>query len=195
MIDYIIKPKDDIIDDRFFGRHFQIKYNKKEHEYFLKDLGQGYGTFFKINKWVEIKNNFLISIGENYIVITLGSKDDMLMNENNTNDETFENSINLKIFSSNIRHGNLSFTPQQSPFIIGRSQDCDVIIDDNMLSRFHCCIEYRNDKWFITDGYIDNNNIKRSTNGTWIYAFDDTLITNGMIFKANNNLFICNFEY
>ena len=116
----------------------------------------------------------------------------MLMNENN-NDENTENSINLKIFSSNIRHGNLSFTPRQSPLIIGRSQDCDVIIDDNMLSRFHCSIEFRNDKWFIMDGYIDNNNYKKSTNGTWIYAFDDALITIGMIFKANNNIFICNY--
>jgi hypothetical protein len=187
-----MKPRDEIIDDRFFGRHFQIKYNKKNCDYYLKDLGHGFGTFIKINQWVEIKNNFLISIGENYIVISLEGKDDMLTNENN-NDENTENSINLKIFSSNIRHGNLSFTPKQSPLIIGRSQDCDAIIDDNMLSRFHCSIEFRNDKWFIMDGYIDNNHYKKSTNGTWIYAFDDTLITNGMIFKANNNLFICNY--
>ena len=192
LIDYFIKPKDDKIDDRFIGRHFQIKYNKKDYEYYLKDLGHGFGTFIKINEWVEIKNNFLLSIGENYIVITLGSKEDMLLNENNTDDND-ENIINLKIFSGNIRHGNLSFSPKQSPFIIGRSQECDVIIDDNMLSRFHCSIEYKNDKWFITDGYIDNNNYKKSTNGTWLYAFEDTLITNGMIFKANNNLFICNF--
>ena len=122
LIDYFIKPKDDKIDDRFIGRHFQIKYNKKDYEYYLKDLGHGFGTFIKINEWVEIKNNFLLSIGENYIVITLGSKEDMLLNENNTDDND-ENIINLKIFSGNIRHGNLSFSPKQSPFIIGRSQE------------------------------------------------------------------------
>lgn len=156
-------------------------------------MGQGFGTFVKINKWNEIKNNFLLSIGENYIVITLGLNEEILLNENN-NDYNNEKNINLKIFSGNIRHGNLSFSPEQSPFIIGRSQECDVIIDDNLLSRFHCTIDYRNDKWFITDGYIDNGSIKKSTNGTWIYAFEDILIKNKMIFKSNNNLFICSFD-
>jgi pSer/pThr/pTyr-binding forkhead associated (FHA) protein len=135
----------------------------------------------------------LLSIGENFLVITLGIDDDILLDEKNNNEKS-ENSLNLKIFSGNIKHGILTFSPKQSPFIIGRSQDCDVIIDDNMLSRFHCSIEYRDDKWYITDGYIDNNNIKKSTNGTWIYAFEDTLIKDKMIFKANNNLFICSFE-
>ena len=135
----------------------------------------------------------MLSIGENFLVITLGIDDDILLDEKNNNEKS-ENSLNLKIFSGNIKHGILTFSPKQSPFIIGRSQDCDVIIDDNMLSRFHCSIEYRDDKWYITDGYIDNNNIKKSTNGTWIYAFEDTLIKDKMIFKANNNLFICSFE-
>ncbi len=160
----------------------------------MKDLGHGFGTFLKINSWVEIKNNFLLSIGENFIVITLGVDEDMLLEENNNNNEQSKNTINLKIFSGNIRHGNLSFSPNQSPFIIGRSQDCDIIIDDNLLSRFHCSIEFRDEKWYITDGYVDNNNIKKSTNGTWIYALEDTLIKDEMIFKANNNLFICSFE-
>ena len=135
----------------------------------------------------------MLSIGENFLVITLGIDDDILLDEKNNNEQS-ENSLNLKIFSGNIKHGILTFSPKQSPFIIGRSQDCDVIIDDNMLSRFHCSIEYRDDKWYITDGYIDNNIIKKSTNGTWIYAFEDTLIRDKMIFKANNNLFICSFE-
>ena len=135
----------------------------------------------------------MLSIGENFLVITLGIDDDILLDEKNNNEKS-ENSLNLKIFSGNIKHGILTFSPKQSPFIIGRSQDCDVIIDDNLLSRYHCTIEFRNGKWFIIDGYIDNNNIKKSTNGTWIYAFEDTLIKDKMIFKANNNLFICSFE-
>ena len=175
------------------GRHFQIKYNKKDEEYYLKDLGQGFGTFIKINNWIEIKNNFLISIGGNYIVITLGLDEEMLLSENN-NIKRSDNIVNFKIFSGNIRHGNLNFSPEQSPIVVGRAQECDIIIDDNLLSRFHCSIQYKNDKWYITDGYVENNNIKKSTNGTWIYAFEDILIKNGMIFKSNNNLFICSFE-
>lgn len=166
-------------------------------QYYLKDLGHGFGTFIKIGSWVEIKNNFLLSIGENYIVFTLGLEDDMLISEHTANkeDEEYDNLINIKIFSGNIRHGRLSFNPKQSPFLIGRSPDCEVIIDDNMLSRFHCTIEFRENKWYIIDGMIDNDKVKNSTNGTWKYAFEDSLITDGLTFKANHNLFICNFEH
>ena len=50
----------------------------------------------KINKWIEIKNNSLLSVGENYIVITLGLNQEMLLNENNNNNN--EKKINLKNF-------------------------------------------------------------------------------------------------
>ena len=167
--------------------------------YYLKDLGHGFGTFIKIIKWTELKNNFLLSIGENYIVFTLGVEEDMLISEHMSNkeDEEFNNLINLKIFSGNIRHGKLSFNPKQSPFIIGRSPECDVIIDDSMLSRFHCTIKFMENKWYIIDGILDIKNFykfKNSTNGSWKYAFEDTAITDGMIFKANHNLFICSFS-
>jgi hypothetical protein len=150
----------------------------------------------KISEPIEIKNNFLLSIGENFIVITFGLENDMLLSEkNNTeNDEIYKNFINLNIFSENIKHGNINFSPNQSPISIGRSPECDIIINDNMLSRFHCFIEYKNGKWYVTDGYIEGNFNKKSTNGTWIYAFDDILVKNGMTFKANKNIFICTFQ-
>lgn len=144
--------------------------------------------------WIEIKNNSLLSLGENYLVITLGIDEDILLEENDNGFVKSEKNINFKMFSGNIKQCNLTFSPNKTPIIIGRSKDCDVIIEDKMLSRFHCSIEFRKDKWFVTDGYLENNNIKKSTNGTWIYASEDTLISNGMIFKANNSLFICSFE-
>lgn len=64
-----------------------------------------------------------------------------------------------------------------------------------MLSRLHCTIEYReNAGWIIRDGYLTklrdgSYESKHSTNGTWIYAMEDTMIYEGMIFKANHNLF------
>ena len=149
-------------------------------EYYLKDLGHGFGTFIKITDWSEIKNNFLLNIGDNYIVFTLGLEEDMIINEHTSNNENeeYNNLINLKIFSGNIRHGKLSF------------------IDDSMLSRFHCTLKFIDSKWYIIDGTIDKNKnkVKPSTNGSWKYAFEETLITNGMTFKANHNLFICSFS-
>ena len=58
------------------------------------------------------------------------------------------------------------------------------------------------DKYLVNDinnildnGYMDENYInKKSTNGTWLYAFEDVNIEEGMIFKSNHNLFICSFQ-
>ena len=193
-IDYIIEPKGDKCDERFFGKHFQIKFNYLDLNYYIKDLGHGFGTFIKIINWIEIKNNFLLNIGENYIVFTIGLEDEILLSENysNKNNENYDNMLNVKIFSGDIKHGIVSFLPEKSPITIGRSQDCEILIDDNMLSRVHCTIDFKNEKWFIIDGTInEEGNVKNSTNGTWIYAFEDTLIKDKMTFKANHNLFIC----
>ena len=160
----------------------------------MKDLGHGFGTFIKINESTEIKNQFLLSIGENYLVFTLGLEEETLLNEHVSFDDN-NNLINIKIFTNNVRHGKLSFSPKQSPFIIGRSPECQVIIDDSLLSRFHCSVEFRNDKWYIYDGVKNSDGkIKNSTNGSWKYAFEDTEIVDGLTFKANHNLFICSFE-
>ena len=194
-----MNPKQDKVNDNFMGPHFRIKYNKKNNQYYLKDLGRGFGTFVKMNNIYEIKDNFLIAIGENYIVITLGQDQDNLLKENSTvdkiKDNTDEKLINLKIFSGNIKHGNFSFDKNKEKILIGRCSDCDIIIEDFLLSRFHCTIFFKNDKWFICDGLVENNNyIKKSTNGTWLYAFEDIIIEDNMIFKGNNNLYICSFE-
>lgn len=196
-IDYIIKPREEVVDDRFIGQHFQIKYNPGDYQYYIKDLGNGFGTFIKIVDWIEVKNNFLLSIGENYIVITIGIDNDLLLNENNSNlikNDNSENLINLKVFSGNIRHGSFSFNSDKKSFVIGRAAECDICIDDGMLSRFHCTFEFREGKWFLKDGKIEGDKDKKSTNGTWIYAYEDILIKQGLIFKANHNLFICSIE-
>ena len=77
----MIRPKEEKIDDRFIGRHFQIKFNPNDMNYYLKDLGHGFGTFIKILDLTELKNNFLLSIGENYIVFTLGLEEEMIINK------------------------------------------------------------------------------------------------------------------
>ena len=48
-----------------------------------------------------------------------------------------------------------------------------------------------NDKekgWYIKDGNLEG---KKSTNDTWFYLAEDTLIYDQMIIKTNHNLFKC----
>lgn len=139
----------------------------------------------------------LLNIGENYIVFTLGLEEDILLNENfvHKNPKKTDLLLNVKIFSGNIRHGILSFLPENCPIHIGRNPDCEIFIDDSMVSRINSTITYENDIWIITDGSIINGQgTKKSTNGTWIYAHDEIEINDQMTFKSNHNLFFCSYQ-
>ena len=209
-VDYQLKNGDNYFyEDAFNGRHFMIRFNPDDLNYYIKDLGRGFGTFIKIQEWTELKNNLLLNIGENYIVFSLGDDEDEEkekeketenkeeQNINNINNENVENDncLNIKIFSMK-NHKIFALTPDNCPATIGRSSDNTIVIDDDMLSRIHCTIDFDKDKWYIQDGYaktgLQEEEIKKSTNGSWIYAYDEMPITDKMIFKANHNLFICN---
>ena len=196
-IDFFINNNDEYYeDDGNCGRHFMIKFNPDDLNYYIKDLGKGFGTFIKIQEWTEIKNNYLLNIGDNYIVLSFDDDEDEVNINNIINEKKIDNSINIKIFSLSSQIKSYKFLPSKCPITIGRSKDNHIYIDDDMLSRIHCTIDYGNEKWYIQDGYAKNGlkeeEIKKSTNGCWIYAFDEIEIVNGMIFKSNHNIFICN---
>lgn len=48
-----------------------------------------------------------------------------------------------------------------------------------------CRIEHIDGKWQLSDG----DGVKKSTNGTWLYAEDPFPIHDGMLFKAGLVLF------
>ena len=206
-IDVDIQNNENNDDDSLYGRHFMIKFNPDNLNYYIKDLGRGTGTFIKIQEWTEIKNNFLLNIGENYLILSFEDDEDneyennissKKINKNKLYEKKLENLnfINIKIFSFNTQIKNYKFFPSDCPITIGRSNENNIFIDDNMLSRIHCTIDYGNEKWYIQDGFARNGlkeeEIKKSTNGCWIFVYEERQILNRMIFKANHNLFICN---
>ena len=175
------------IDEKFYGKHFQIKFNPEDLNYYLRDLGHGFGTFARITSKVEIKNNLLLNIGENYLIFSLV--------KDNNEDDNDSNLLNIKLYSVSSGQTSFDFKKENSPITIGRKPENNIYIDDNMLSRIHCTLFNKEERWFLVDGSIndeDENNIKKSTNGSWIYAFEDTVIYDKMSFKASHYLFECN---
>lgn len=74
---------------------------------------------------------------------------------------------------------------------IGRYSLADVLINDKLLSKIHCVINYNEDSgWVIQDGHLD----KLSTNGTWLYINEETQLSDKMIFKANQTIFQCSLS-
>lgn len=107
-IDYLIRPKDQDYDGRYIGRHFQIYYNPDFMKYYIKDLGNGFGTFIKLQTESLLKDNSLINIGDSYIVCTLGVEEEteytgsdynIKLSSLGNNNKEHSNLLNIKIFS------------------------------------------------------------------------------------------------
>ena len=162
---------------------FKIFYDFDKHIYYLLDLGVGYGTFFKIEEDIAIKENTIINIGESYLIFSF-------RHENEENDIN-EDDLYLKIYSNEGEYDPMIIPANDRIYQIGRSDKCEIYIRDRMLSRIHCIIFYIDNHWYIKDG---NENGNESTNGTWLYANEETEIKEGMRFKSNSCNFYCKFQ-
>ena len=189
-IDYIINANDIGENNNLLGRHFRIRFDINKMKYFIKDLGKGFGTFKKIIEKEKIKDSYLLNIGNSYIVCTFGL-DEYYQEGDKIEDD--DNILNIKVFSEVPQTEPHFFNPKQFKRIyIGRDISCNIIIDDSLLSRIHCTLEYDDEEgWVIYDGKIDDNENKKSTNGTWLYLIEEIPIENGLIFKNNKNAFEC----
>ena len=200
------------LENKKYGRYFYIYFNPDYMKYYIRDCGMSYATFIKIQNEIILKDNYVINIGDTYLKISIGIENKYFLNSQKNNgfnlknkkisisDSDYNNNLNLKILSRDKIYDPVNFPPTKSKIKIGRASNCEIIIDDILLSRVHCTIEYKNNiGWIIRDGYNNKENmeesmdIKSSTNGTWLYAFEDTPIYEGMILRSDNNLFRCKF--
>ena len=195
-VDFIINSNELINNEinNIIGRHFRIRFDINTSKYYIKDLGCGFGTFKKIVKKAKIKDTYLINIGNSYIVCTFGV-DEYYPEDKSTNVENGDNTLNIKVFSDIPQTEPYFFNPKQFRRIyIGRDISCNIIVDDSLLSRVHCTMEYDEEEgWIIYDGKIDDDESKNkpSTNGTWLFLIEETPIEDGLIFKNNKNAFEC----
>lgn len=100
--------------------------------------------------------------------------------------------IRLKIFGGPRSGEVFYFKPEDCDEIkIGRSPQCNIKIDDEVLSKFQCHIyfDFNLHTWFLEDG----GKQKASTNGTWLYLNEEFPIYDNMTFKAHQTVFNVNF--
>ena len=165
---------------------FKIYYNYANETFYLMDMGVGYGTFYKIEEETIIKENNIINIGESYLIFSFNN-----LNEDE-NQEVKEDDLFLKIYSNEGQYEPIIIQKEDNKiYKLGRSEKCDVVIKDKMLSRVHCILFYLDNNWYIKDGNEKGN---ESTNGTWLYALEEIEIKEGMKFKSNSCNFICNYQ-
>jgi hypothetical protein len=132
---------------------------------------------------IMLRDNMLINIGEAYIVVNLLPE--------GLDEDGPHHTLKLKIFGGANNGETYDFTVeemmnQRREILIGRTPDCDIKVNDKLLSKIQSNITvdfHRNGKykWVLHDGCKG----KPSTNGTWLYINDDLQIFTGMVFKAN----------
>ena len=164
--------------------NFAIYYNLEDNNYYIKDFNTGVGALMKIKKYV-MEGNTLINIGGNYLVVYIEKNRILIKIFNNSIlENTQPKDSNCDIKQINLDENSNSYTS------IGRSQHCDIIIEDMLLSKVQCCIEYnsKTKKIYLCDG----DGKKESTNGTWVFILNPTKITDNFMFKAEHTLFVAN---
>ena len=67
----MIPTKNEEEKEKHRGRQFQIYFDPESFKYKIKDLGIGYGAFVKLTKPLVLRDNFLLNMGESYIVANL----------------------------------------------------------------------------------------------------------------------------
>lgn len=139
--------------------HFLIYFSLDTEKFVLRDLGVGNGTFIKVEETYSIADNSLINVGDSYIL--------MMILKKNSKDSL--PSLCMKIYSGT-RIGELMYFYAQECYVrevyIGRGKDCQVQIDDTMISNHQATVFFSSQKgWMLVDGDLSTQ--RPSTNGTW----------------------------
>lgn len=183
--DFVIPSKSTETAEQHRGRHFQIWFDPDLQLYKIKDLGIGYGVFFKIVDPVILKDNMLINIGEAYLVVYLMRDSDPEQHHPGETDESGQPRLKLKLYGGPQNGEIFYFKNDGKEIAIGRTMSCDIRIEDKLLSKTQSTISFHDGNWIVTDG----SNGRQSTNGTWVYLNEDFNIFEGMTFKANYTIF------
>ena len=73
------KPLNDIIisqDESGMGNvHMLIQYKPEKKSFFIRDCGQGTGTFVKIESPLVLKHGFIVSYGDSHMYVSFDSKE------------------------------------------------------------------------------------------------------------------------
>ena len=166
--------------------NFAIYYNVSDGNYYIKDFNTGVGALMKIKKF-KMEQNTLINIGSNYLVVYVNKNIITIkIFNNNTIIDSKDNKENL---GQNYYMKEFQIKNNNNTIItIGRSQKCDIVIEDMMLSKMQSYIEYNASEecFYLNDG----DGEKESTNGTWVFILNPIKITDNFLFKAEHTLFV-----
>lgn len=138
-------------DEEVGEMHCVIEFQAQKRAYYLKDLGDGNGTFIKIEDNQAIATGDIVHFGDSHARVMV-------------QEQASGSSLTLQFYEGPLAEQECSFRQSQQPVSIGRMKTCTLSIDDLKLSISHCFLTHDVlSGWMISDG----DGSKRSANGTW----------------------------
>lgn len=139
-------------DSKEIGRvHCCIDFDSRKRAFRIKDLGEGLGTYVKIEDSAVLQNGDMLAFGDSLLSVTIS-------------EDTNKPQLSLRFYAGPKTGSALTFHACDDLIRIGRMRDCTIIIEDSNLSRYQCIMTYHDSNgWVIVDG----DGFNRSANGTW----------------------------
>jgi hypothetical protein len=110
--DFVIKDTG-LKDERHRGRHLRIRFSPEHNSFMMRDLGTGFGTFYKVKQPVVIRGNQLLSIGHSYLLLSVNDTHDAPQRGGFLSDltnlmayQSTQNTLKIKVFGGKT-HGSL----------------------------------------------------------------------------------------
>jgi pSer/pThr/pTyr-binding forkhead associated (FHA) protein len=188
------ESNDIVLDDYTVGdRHCTIKYNFDLQRYFIKDQGNGSGTFVKVKLPTKVKNGTVISFGESHSVVQIMQPKNMKSSARKSLralslQDLDKDFLVFKFLDGPKASQVFNFGPEEFEVKIGRANDCHVRFEGNNFSRYQCNFKYIDGQWHVCDG----TGKKPSSNGTWILVDKFQEIKSGMKIKIGQSFFRAN---
>jgi hypothetical protein len=177
-IDYNIE------DETITNHQFNICYMSKSGMFYLNDIPSGNGVFYKLQQKIQLpkKGRIILTFSNIYYKIKTEDIDNI---NNNYKNKVSKITITCIKKDSIIKKYVFNSAGVQY-FKMGRSVDCDVMIDNKEVSRVQLTFIYQDNIWNIYEGLFDNilNKHIPSTNGTWIQIEDSIRLIDGLILKT-----------
>lgn len=119
--DFELCEEDNDTEDK---RHLSIKYNNGK--YYLRDLGDGNGTFVKIESELVLRNGYIISFNDTHMAISF-----FMPKPGTTSNTQLKNErIQLKFIDGPNRDKSYDFDSTQT-ITIGRQNTCSIQFNDS----------------------------------------------------------------
>ena len=139
-------------------RLFVIFFERDTSKYYFRSLKESeISVYVRINKNYFITSKKYFQVGDKVFHVEPGKNTIKIVIHND-----------LKKNKKGEKYTEYQFNSSAGEISIGRSEICNIKLDETILSKVHCIFNYNEKKqtWMISDG----NGERKSTNGTWLFC-------------------------